>query len=102
MPLASNVLDGRPVQKDAAGGEPRTEGRQDDAVAVREAPALVPGQLRYAGRGTNSSRFPWVPSAEKAQLAQPVRSLVDRPALGALASSCVSDSRNLILGDEPS
>src|SRR5262249_25288792 len=46
----SNVLDGRPAQKDAAGGEPCTEGRQDDAVAVREAPALVPFRERNRNR----------------------------------------------------
>src|SRR4030095_15885061 len=51
----SNVLDGRPAQKDAAGGEPRTEGRQDDAVAVREAPALVP--LRERNRNRRGDRI---------------------------------------------
>src|SRR5206468_12113170 len=54
-PLGERTLDSRPAQKDAARGEARTEGRQHDAVAVREAPALVP--LRERNRNRRGDRI---------------------------------------------
>src|SRR5439155_13747811 len=72
LPLASD----RPPQVDAAGSEPGPEGRQNEAVAGREAALLVP--LRQSDRDGRADRVPVAIEVEDDAVETKTEALGDR------------------------